>query len=49
MDATLSGDTSLTLPEFDAPPADPLPLLQAWLDSAAERGVGEPGVLVRQP
>lgn len=29
-------------PEFDEPPADPLPLLQAWIDAAAGRGVPEP-------
>lgn len=29
-------------PEFDEPPADPLPLLQAWIDAAADRGVLEP-------
>ncbi|KIF73246.1 phenazine biosynthesis protein [Streptomyces sp. 150FB] len=39
---TLSGDTSLVLPEFDAPPSDPLALLREWLDSAALRGVREP-------
>lgn len=39
---TLSGDPSLELPEFDAPPADPQALLRAWLDSAVERGVREP-------
>jgi len=39
---TLSGDTSLVLPEFDAPPADPLGLLREWIDSARERGLREP-------
>jgi pyridoxamine 5'-phosphate oxidase len=39
---TLSGDTSLVLPEFDSPPAEPLGLLRAWLESAKERGVREP-------
>ncbi|RAJ66854.1 pyridoxamine 5'-phosphate oxidase [Streptomyces sp. Amel2xB2] len=39
---TLSGDASLVLPEFDAPPADPLALLGEWLDGAARRGVREP-------
>ena len=39
---TLSGDTSLVLPEFEAPPADPLGLLREWLDSAALRGTREP-------
>jgi len=39
---TLSGDASLELPEFDAPPADPVELLREWLRSAVERGVREP-------
>jgi dihydrophenazinedicarboxylate synthase len=39
---TLSGDPSLQLPEFDAPPAGPLPLLERWLGAADERGVREP-------
>nr|WP_206322308.1 phenazine biosynthesis FMN-dependent oxidase PhzG [Streptomyces sp. HNM0575] len=38
----MSGDASLVLPEFDAPPADPLVLLGEWLDGAARRGVREP-------
>ncbi|MEU4690079.1 phenazine biosynthesis FMN-dependent oxidase PhzG [Actinoplanes sp. NPDC023714] len=42
---TLSGDASLELPEFDAPPADPVALLTAWLESAAERQVREPKVV----
>jgi dihydrophenazinedicarboxylate synthase len=39
---TLSGDTSLVLPEFDTPPAEPLGLLREWIDSAKQRGVREP-------
>lgn len=39
---TLSGDASLLLPEFAAPPADPLGLLRQWLDSAILNGVREP-------
>ncbi|MFE9699117.1 phenazine biosynthesis FMN-dependent oxidase PhzG [Streptomyces sp. NPDC006270] len=39
---SLSGDTTLVLPEFDTPPQDPCPLMRAWLDSAVERGVREP-------
>ncbi|MFE5888957.1 phenazine biosynthesis FMN-dependent oxidase PhzG [Streptomyces sp. NPDC056468] len=39
---TLSGDTSLVLPEFDAPPQDPCPLMRAWLDAAVAREVREP-------
>jgi dihydrophenazinedicarboxylate synthase len=42
---TLSGDASLGLPEFDAPPADPLPLLDSWLQGADARGVREPRAL----
>jgi dihydrophenazinedicarboxylate synthase len=42
---TLSGDPTLELPEFDAPPADPLPLLERWLRLADERGVREPRAL----
>lgn len=42
---TLSGDATLELPEFDAPPADPLPLLERWLRVADERGVREPRAL----
>lgn len=42
---TLSGDATLELPEFDAPPADPLPLLDGWLRGAGARGVREPRAL----
>jgi len=42
---TLSGDPSLELPEFDSPPADPLPLLEQWLRRADEKGVREPRAL----
>jgi pyridoxamine 5'-phosphate oxidase len=42
---TLSGDSTLELPEFDSPPADPLPLLERWLQGADERGVREPRAL----
>jgi pyridoxamine 5'-phosphate oxidase len=38
----LSGDETLELPEFDAPPPSPLPLAQRWLEGARERGVSEP-------
>ncbi|WP_049564778.1 phenazine biosynthesis FMN-dependent oxidase PhzG [Streptomyces sp. SBT349] len=43
---TLSGDTSLVLPEFDTPPQDPYPLLTSWLESAVERGIREPHAAV---
>jgi pyridoxamine 5'-phosphate oxidase len=39
---TLSGDTSLLLPEFTAPPADPFALLQDWIGEAVRREVREP-------
>lgn len=42
---TLSGDPSLQLPEFEAPPGEPLPLLERWLTAADERGVREPRAL----
>jgi pyridoxamine 5'-phosphate oxidase len=42
---TLSGDPTLELPEFDDPPADPLRLLERWLQGADERGVREPRAL----
>ncbi|RPE84342.1 pyridoxamine 5'-phosphate oxidase [Curtobacterium sp. PhB137] len=42
MSSSLSGDDSLHLPEFDAPPASPLDLAQRWLDAADERDVSEP-------
>ncbi|GGX87171.1 phenazine biosynthesis FMN-dependent oxidase PhzG [Streptomyces hiroshimensis] len=38
----LSGDTSLHLREFDAPPADPVALLRDWMAGALRRGVREP-------
>ncbi len=42
---TLSGDPTLELPEFEDPPAEPLPLLERWLRLADERGVREPRAL----
>lgn len=42
---TLSGDAGLELPEFDAPPADPVALLTAWLEFAVAREVREPKVV----
>ncbi|HYP56118.1 MAG TPA: pyridoxal 5'-phosphate synthase [Solirubrobacterales bacterium] len=42
---TLSGDPSLELPELDAPPGEPLPLLESWLKDADARGVREPRAL----
>ncbi|HEX8870625.1 MAG TPA: pyridoxamine 5'-phosphate oxidase [Lentzea sp.] len=43
---TLSGDATLVLPEFDAPPADPIELLSSWFDSAVRREVREPFAMV---
>ncbi len=42
---TLSGDPTLELPELEAPPEDPLPLLERWLRLAEERRVREPRAL----
>ncbi len=42
---TLSGDSGLELPEFEAPPAEPLPLLEGWLQGADVCGVREPRAL----
>jgi pyridoxamine-phosphate oxidase len=39
--ASLTGDATLHLPEFDAPPPDPVALLRAWFDGA-EEAVREP-------
>ncbi len=43
---TLSGDTTLDLPEFDAPPERPDGLLRQWLQEAVRRGVREPYAMV---
>lgn len=43
---TPTGDTTLSLPEFDAPPDEPLALLRSWLDGARERGVREANAAV---
>lgn len=42
---TLSGDPGLELPEFDAPPDEPLLLLECWLRDADAHGVREPRAL----
>lgn len=41
-EGSLGGDASLTLPEFDAPPADPIALVREWIADAWDRGVREP-------
>lgn len=38
----LSGDTTLVLPEFDVPPADPLALAREWVEIAHDREIREP-------
>jgi pyridoxamine 5'-phosphate oxidase len=39
---SVTGTLELKLPEFDAPPEDPMPLLVAWADTAERVGVVEP-------
>lgn len=39
---SVTGEIQLELPEFDAPPADPMPLLVAWAETAERMGVIEP-------
>jgi pyridoxamine 5'-phosphate oxidase len=46
MTETLTGDTSLVLPEFADPPADPIALLRGWLDGAVAHEVREPYAMV---
>src|ERR1035437_8296 len=43
---SLTGDTTLVLPEFDDPPSEPLLLLQRWLDGAQLHKVREPSAAV---
>ncbi len=38
----MTGTVELDLPEFEDPPADPMPLLLAWVDTAERLGVLEP-------
>lgn len=44
--ATLSGTPTQDLPEFERPPADPLPALWRWLEEAPGRGISEPHAAV---
>ncbi len=39
---SVTGNIELTLPEFENPPSDPMPLLIAWVDTAERLGVLEP-------
>ncbi len=39
---SVTGELELDLPEFDRPPADPLPLLVAWAERVERLGVIEP-------
>ncbi|MFI5687584.1 phenazine biosynthesis FMN-dependent oxidase PhzG [Streptomyces sp. NPDC051636] len=42
---TLTGTVEVPFPEFLAPPAEPMGLLNTWLEVAVERGVREPRAL----
>lgn len=42
---SLTGSVGTDFPEYDAPPAEPMGLAQAWLATAEERGVREPRAL----
>ncbi|MDL5206227.1 phenazine biosynthesis FMN-dependent oxidase PhzG [Streptomyces sp. ALI-76-A] len=42
---SLTGRTDLGFPEYDAPPPEPMGLVQRWLADAVERGVREPRAL----
>lgn len=39
---SVTGTVELDLPEFDAPPSDPMPLLVSWAETAERVGVIEP-------
>lgn len=39
---SLTGTLEVDLSEFDAPPADPMPLVMEWVDRAEQLGVAEP-------
>ena len=39
---SVTGTVELDLPEFENPPADPMPLLVSWVDAAERLGVLEP-------
>ena len=39
---SVTGNIELELPEFERPPADPMPLLVSWVDAAERLGVLEP-------
>ncbi|MEO6942410.1 MAG: pyridoxal 5'-phosphate synthase [Terrimesophilobacter sp.] len=39
---SVTGTIELELPEFERPPADPMPLLISWIDEAERLGVLEP-------
>lgn len=39
---SVTGAIELNLPEFEAPPSDPMPLLVAWAETAERLGVIEP-------
>ncbi|MBX3091231.1 MAG: pyridoxal 5'-phosphate synthase [Cryobacterium sp.] len=39
---SVTGTIELSLPEFEHPPSDPMPLLVSWVDTAEKLGVLEP-------
>jgi dihydrophenazinedicarboxylate synthase len=39
---SLTGVVDFAFPEYDAPPPEPMPLVQEWISSAVESGVREP-------
>ncbi|MFF4801494.1 phenazine biosynthesis FMN-dependent oxidase PhzG [Streptomyces sp. NPDC001351] len=42
---SLTGEVDLDFPEYDDPPAEPMGLVQEWIDEATARGVREPRAL----
>lgn len=42
---SVTGSLGLAFPEYDAPPPEPMPLVQKWTASAVESGVREPMAL----
>ncbi|MER6569707.1 phenazine biosynthesis FMN-dependent oxidase PhzG [Streptomyces sp. NPDC001093] len=39
---SLTGEVDIDFPEYDNPPADPMPLVHQWIAEATARGVREP-------
>lgn len=42
---SLTGEVDLDFPEYDNPPAEPMPLVHQWVTEATARGVREPRAL----